>query len=310
MTERNAIAVVGSGLMGPGIAACSALAGHRTRLFGRSTEKAMAGLEKAKWHVQQLVESGVAEKDQGQEAYHLLQACVDYERDLADVFWIIESITESIAIKQDFFELMDSVVPPEVFITSNTSGLRITDISRGMKYPQRAATTHFWFPAHLIPLVEVVMGERTEERIALQVKEVLLKWHKAPVIVRKDLPGQLANRIQQAMIREAISIVHMGLATPEDVDTAVKMGFGMRLPVWGPFEHIEAVGLDLALSVQESVLPGICNDAKPSPYLKELVDAGRLGYKTGAGIYDWKTKDMKALAEKRDRFLAQALKII
>jgi 3-hydroxybutyryl-CoA dehydrogenase len=188
--------------------------------------------------------------------------------------------------------------------------LRITEIAKFTKHPERTATTHFWFPAHLVPLVEVVMGDKTDERIASRVKELLLKWNKAPVIVKKDLPGQLANRILQAMIREAIHIVQMGLATPEDVDTAVKMGMGIRMPVWGPLEHIEAVGLDLALSVQNSVLPGICNDLVPSTYLKELVTTGKLGYKTGAGFYDWSAKDMKALTEKRDIFIMNALRLI
>ena len=154
------------------------------------------------------------------------------------------------------------------------------------------------------------MGDKTDERIALHVKELLLKWNKAPVVVKKDLPGQLANRILQAVIREAIHIVQIGLATPEDVDTAVKMGMGIRLPVWGPLEHIEAVGLDLALSVQQSVLPGISNDAEPSVYLKELVKLGKLGYKTGAGFYDWSAKDMEALTEKRDIFIMNALRSI
>jgi len=151
------------------------------------------------------------------------------------------------------------------------------------------------------------MSDKTDEKVALKVKEMLIKWGKAPVIVRKDLPGQLANRILQAVIRESINIVQMGLASPEDVDTAVKMGMGIRFPVWGPLEHIDAVGLDLALSVQNTVLPGIGNNTEPADYLKDLVDQGNLGYKNGKGFYDWNVKDMDELAKKRDDFIMNAL---
>ena len=310
MSTRDTIAVIGTGMMGPGISARSALAGNKTKLFSRSPERAAAGLDKARYCIQQLLDNEIVSKSQAQNANELLESSTDFERELGDVFWVIEAITENLSKKQELFTLIDTIAPPEVIITSNTSGLRITEIAQFTNHPERTATTHFWFPAHLIPLVEVVMGDKTDERIALHVKELLLKWNKAPVVVKKDLPGQLANRILQAVIREAIHIVQIGLATPEDVDTAVKMGMGIRMPVWGPLEHIEAVGLDLALSVQQSVLPGISNDVEPSMYLKELVKLGKLGYKTGAGFYDWSAKDMKALTEKRDIFIMNALRSI
>ena len=171
-------------------------------------------------------------------------------------------------------------------------------------------TTHFWFPAHLVPLVEVVIGEKTDPLIAEQVHKLLLNWNKAPVIVKKDFPGQLANRILQAVIRKSINIVQMGLASPEDVDTAIKMGMGIRFPVWGPLEHIDAVGLDLALSVQRDVLPGLLNSETPPDYLKEIVTHEDLGYKTGKGFYDWQVKDMDELASRRDQFIIGALSLL
>ncbi len=308
--KREGIAVIGTGLMGPGIAACSALAGNRTKLIGRTIDKARAGMEKSLQCIRQLSDNQLVGKEQAEEANDLLEASTDIEKSLTDVYWVIESITENLETKQKLFEFIDSLVPPEVIISSNTSGLRITEIAQYTKHPERTVTTHFWFPAHLVPLVEVVMSDGTEEKTALKLKELLLKWDKAPVIVRKDLPGQLANRILQAVIREAVNIVQMGLATPEDVDTSIKMGMGIRMPAWGPLEHIEAVGLDLALSVQNTVLPGISNDTVPSSYLRELVDKGNLGYKTGSGFYDWSKKDMKELMNKRDDFIMKALRII
>jgi 3-hydroxybutyryl-CoA dehydrogenase len=308
MTARDTVAIIGSGSMGQGIAACSALAGHRTKLFGRSMEKASLGLDRARQSIRQLLDNGIVGENQAHAADRLLVPCVDYGNDLEDAFWVVESIAENLSAKRELFKALDAILPPQVIITSNTSGLRITEIAQDTMHPARTATTHFWFPAHLVPLVEVVMGEKTDEKLALHVKDLLLKWGKAPVIVKKDLPGQLGNRILQAVIREAIDIVRIGLASPEDVDTAVKMGMGIRMPVWGPLEHIDAVGLDLALSVQKSVLPGICNSTEPSSYLRDLVEAGKLGHKAGAGFYDWKAKDMDALTEKRDKFIMQTLK--
>ncbi|MDR1049460.1 MAG: hypothetical protein LBL51_06855, partial [Synergistaceae bacterium] len=142
------------------------------------------------------------------------------------------------------------------------------------------------------------------------VKEELTRWGKAAVLVRKDLPGQLANRILQAVIREAVNIVEMGLASPEDVDMAVKTGMGIRFPAWGPLEHIDAVGLDLCASVQDTVLPGLSARTDAAPLLRNLAESGCLGYKTGKGIYDWSVKDMKALERRRNEFIVHALKKI
>jgi 3-hydroxybutyryl-CoA dehydrogenase len=308
--KRDAIAIIGSGLMGSGIAACSALAGYKTKLLDKSIDIVESGMIKARENIKQLFENNIVGKDQAEKAYELLESGTNIEKEIDNVFWVIEAVTENLSLKQKLFELVDGIMPPEVIITSNTSGLRITEIAEFTKHPERTATTHFWFPAHLVPLVEVVMSDKTDEKVALKIKDLLLNWNKAPVIVRKDLPGQLANRILQAIIRESINIVEMGLASPEDVDTAVKMGMGIRLPVWGPLEHIEAVGLDLALSVQKTVLPEISNDIKPAKYLENLVKNGKLGFKTGSGFYDWKVKDMESLKIKRDNFIMQALKII
>jgi 3-hydroxybutyryl-CoA dehydrogenase len=221
---------------------------------------------------------------------------------------VIEAIPEKLAMKQELFQRLDALLPPEVILTSNTSGLRITEIAAETRHKERIAATHFWYPGHLVPLVEIVMSGQTSEEVAQRLYGLMQLWGKAPVIVRKDLPGQLANRIFQAVIREALNIVEMGLASPEDVDTAIKMGMGIRFPVWGPLEHIDAVGLDLALSVQKDVLPGLNNNPDPPGLLQQMVKSGSLGCKTGKGIYDWTEKDLGELMARRDRFIVQTLR--
>jgi 3-hydroxybutyryl-CoA dehydrogenase len=305
---RDSVIVAGSGLMGVGIAAISVLAGNRTVLFNRNSEKAKKARLEALAQCKNLLTEGLTTPEAEERASELLSETSDLEGALPRARWVIEAIVENLEVKRDFFARLDALLPREVVILSNTSGLRISEIAGKMKYPERAVTAHFWFPAHLIPLVEVVAGDKTDMAIAQAVKEELTRWGKIPVLVKRDLPGHLANRILQAVIREAVNIVEMGLASPEDVDKAVKWGMGIRFPAWGPLEHVDAVGLDLCVSVQDTVLPGISAIQEAAPLMRNLAAEGHLGYKSGKGIYDWSVKDMKLLEQKRNDFIIHALK--
>ena len=289
---RDTVMVIGSGLMGPGIAAVSALAGNKTVLAGRSLATAEKGVQRAHENITELYNNQLADQQAKENAYQLIFASDDLDASADNAFVVIEAVPEDLALKQQLFKRLDALLPADIPILSNTSGLRITDIAKLAEHPERILTAHFWFPAHLVPLVEVVIGDRSSKEMAVEIKELLKKWGKQPVIVKKDLPGQLANRILQAIIREAVNIVEIGLAEPEDVDMAMKAGPGIRLPVWGPIEHIEAVGLDLCKNVQRTVLPDISNAQAPSSLFENHVANGNLGYKTGKGFYDWSVKDM------------------
>ena len=308
---RDTVVIVGSGLMGSGIACCSASAGNKTVLIDLNLEAANRGKQNALGHIDELTQNGLLTKEEAETAKSLVHADTDYAAYKDSASMVIEAIFENLEAKQKLFEAMDQVFAPEVPLCSNTSGLRITDISAlCTSHRERTVTTHFWFPGHLVPLVEVVVGDDTDIRVAERVKEILNGWGKAAVLVKRDLPGQLANRVLQAVIREAVNIVEIGLADPEDVDTAVKMGMGIRLPVWGPLEHIEAAGLDLCQNVQRTVLPEISNRTDPSPLFENLVSEGNLGYKTGKGFYDWSVKDMDKLAKTRNEFIIYARKFM
>jgi 3-hydroxybutyryl-CoA dehydrogenase len=310
MTNQNQVTIIGCGLMGPGIATSAALAGHPTVLQARSAERISQGMDAAHKNLAELQSGGLIDPHQVETASGLLRGELDLETALNESFLVIEAINENLAAKQALFAQLDRLTADDVILTSNTSGLRITDIANQVRRPERTATTHFWFPGHLVPLVEIVMSEHTSPKIAESLRALLLGWGKAPVVVKKDLPGQLANRILQAIIREATHIVQSGLASAEDIDTAIKMGMGIRFPIWGALEHIDAVGLVLALSVQDQVLPGLYNSPEPVDVLKNLVTEGNLGFKTGTGFYNWQIKDMKALAAKRDQFIMKAVQIV
>lgn len=309
MKTEDTVVVVGSGMMGSGIGAMAALAGRRTILTDLSADRARSGWDRAASCVRLREENGLACAQQARRALSLLEFQGDVERAVKGASLVIEAISEDLSAKQGLFLRLDALLSPGIPICSNTSGLQITQIAALCQHPERTMTTHFWLPAHLVPLVEVVMGVHTREEIARQVMEELKTWDKSPVLVRKDLPGQLANRIFQAIIREAVDIVASGLASPEDVDAAISCGMAMRFPEWGPLTHLDAIGLPLGLSVQEAVLPSICASRHAGGYLRELVDQGKLGVSAGEGFYDWRKRDIQRDMEKRDRFIIEAVKL-
>lgn len=305
---RESVLIFGSGMMGCAIGCCAALAHNKVIMYDVDAGVREKAPKRVFDNLDEVSSQGLYTLEQTEEAKKLISVSDDIELACEKAKVVIEAIIENLHIKQDVFENLDHLLPESVPILSNTSGLRITDISARTKHPERTLTTHFWLPANLIPLVEIVIGDNSSPELAVKIKEMLISWGKAPVIVKKDLPGQLANRILQAMIREAVNIVEIGLASPEDVDTAVKMGMALRFPVWGPLEHVDAAGLDLCGSVQNTVLPEISNQTSASPLFNQFIQKGNLGYKTGRGFYDWSEKDMNALVKKRNDFIVHALK--
>ncbi|MCL2463569.1 MAG: 3-hydroxyacyl-CoA dehydrogenase NAD-binding domain-containing protein [Micrococcales bacterium] len=304
------VLIAGAGTMGAAIGCCAAVAGNEVQFYDTSETTRGTVLERTAQRIAELENYGLCRPEAAATARARLSVAGSLEDGCRDVSLVIEAIYENLAAKQELFARLDRLVPTDVPILSNTSGLRITDIARDTAHPQRTLTAHFWLPAHLIPLVEIVVGEHSLPELAQQVKALLVGWGKSPVVVNRDLPGQLANRVLQAVIREAVNIVESGLASPEDVDTAISMGMALRFPVWGPLTHVDAVGLDVCQSVQNTVLPEISARRDASPLFAELIDHGHGGYRSGGGFYDWSVRDMAALERRRDEFIVFALKQI
>lgn len=305
--EVRRVAVAGTGMMGPGIAATFALAGCEAVIVSRTAENAARGVAAAQSLVSKLLENGLAEAAAAKAALSRFSPSADPEGAARSAQLFVESIAENLAIKQEYFSRLDRATPDTV-LCSNTSGISITEIAAKSSRPERILTTHFWNPPYLMPLVEVVLGKRTDMKIAEGVVAMLRACGKVPVLVRKDVPGQLGNRIQHAMIRECMHIVQEGIATAEDVDLAVKAGVGLRTPVYGVYEHADMVGLDLVKAVQDYVVPDLSTVKGSSRIHQDKVAKGELGVKTGRGFLDWPPGKGDQVKTRRDEFLMQFLR--
>ena len=234
---------------------------------------------------------------------------------LADAAWgdvalVVECIPENLAIKQALFAQLVQVAPAGAVLASNSSSYPISAIAQGLESRQRMLGLHFFMPAHLVPLVEVVRGPDSDPKLADSLCAFMRGCGSVPVLVRKDKPGFLANRLQHALAREAFAMIDEGIATPEDVDAAVRFGFGFRYLAAGPVLQRDHAGLDVHCAAAAAMYPSLSNVREPARALQDRVSAGRLGMKTGAGFYDW--PDNRRLAERAryDHLLQQGLDLL
>jgi 3-hydroxybutyryl-CoA dehydrogenase len=307
-SQFSTAAVIGTGMMGPGIAATLALGGVRTTLLSRTAEGAARGLQLARSHARQLEAHGIFPSGRVNFAIELIASSCAFNDAIAAADLVVESAPEDMAFKQDLFARMDELARPSAVLASNTSGLSITAIAAHCSRPERVVTTHFWNPPHLVPLVEIVKGEKTLPEIADNLKKLLTGCGKTPVIVHKDRPGQLGNRLQMALVREAIHIVAEGIADADSVDVVARNGFGLRLPAYGIFEHQDIVGLELGMSILDYVSRDLdCTVGTPA-YARELLQRGETGAAAGKGFYDWSAKSATEVKSRRDEFVIEVLR--
>ncbi len=221
---------------------------------------------------------------------------------------VIEAVFENMDVKRETFAKLEARCRPDTIFCTNTSVMSPSEISRDLKYRERFVGTHFWNPGHLIPLVEVVKSDATSDETAQTVMEVLAGVGKEPVLCKKDVPGFIANRMQHALWREAISIVENGIADAATVDKAVKYSFGLRLPQLGPIENADMVGLDLTYNIHEYILQHLEDSHKPSALLTKLKEEGKLGFKSGEGFQSWTPEEIAESNAGLNEYLVRMLK--
>jgi 3-hydroxybutyryl-CoA dehydrogenase len=221
----------------------------------------------------------------------------------ADAQFVVEAVTENLEVKQKLFRELDSICSSDCILATNTSVISITEIAAKSTKRERIVGTHFWNPPYLIPLVEVIKGRETSPQVVDHTVDLLRSVGKHPVKVKKDVPGFVGNRLQHALWREAISIIDKGIADPETVDEVIKKGFGIRLPVLGPIENADMVGLDLVMAIHDYLSKHLESSPEPAPLLREKVKKGELGFKTGQGFRRWSAEEIQHSRKKLLEYL-------
>lgn len=299
---KNKCVIVGCGTMGCDIAAIFISAGWEVEATSRNVEK---------WpELKQKIGKAVSQLE-GQIDLDKLNLTSSLEKvDWPNARFVLESVPENFDLKRDVFRQLDKLVPETVPVLTNTSGMRVSEISADCATRHRMAGLHFFLPAHLVPAVEVVRGENTEKWVVEQAAECIKAVGRVPINVSKDCPGFLANRIQHALMREAFAIIDEGLGTADDVDAAVKYGFGFRYVAAGPILQKELSGLDTQLAAARSIYPSLTTSPEPSHVLEKLVGEGRLGTKTGKGFWDWTPEAVSRERARMEEVLISAAKLL
>jgi 3-hydroxybutyryl-CoA dehydrogenase len=284
--EIKKIAVLGAGLMGHGITQVAAqVAQYQVYVRDIKQEFLDNGMKMINDSLQRFVKKGEMTEAQMNEVLSRIHPTLDLKEAVADADLIIEAVTENPELKKKVLAEADAQAKPEAIIASNTSSISISEIASATKRPEKFAGMHFFNPPQLMKLIEIIRGAKTSDETLNTIVEVTKKMGKEPVVVKKDVAGFIVNRILIPALNEAINLVNEDVATPEDIDKAIKLGLNWPM---GPLTLLDYVGLDTTLAITEVMVKEIDPKYQASPLLRQMVRAGLLGRKTGKGFYDWK----------------------
>lgn len=303
MSTKERIAVIGAGLMGHGIAQIFAVHGHPVWLVDDKEETLNSAKDRVRTNLANMAKQGVDLDEDILVIVERINTTMDLSEACEGANFVFEAVFEDLELKQNLFVDLDKFCPPDVILCSNTSVISITEIAEKAEHRERIVGTHFWNPPYLIPLVEVVRAEESADWCITATYDLLARVGKHPVHVHKDVPGFVGNRLQHALWREAFAIIDEGICDPATVDEVIRNGFGLRLPVLGPVETADMVGLDLTLAIHNYILKYINADPTPSTTLQAKVEAGELGFKSGSGFLEWSSSDIGASRQRLANYL-------
>ncbi len=303
------LSIIGCGTMGHSIALSAAWAGLNVKVVGVNEEdlkRADKGLHNK---IEVMVENELFSEREGQEIRSRITLLTSLQEAVEDATFIIEAIPEVLEMKHRFYQELEQLIGEDVVIASNTSGFTPTSLAEKALHPERFIVTHYWNPAHLIPLVEVVKGEKTNQETIDRAMLFMKRMNKQPIFLNKEIPGFIGNRLQYALFREAQALLDQGVATKEDIDAAVTYSIGRRLPITGPLMTADMGGLDVFSAISNYLFEGLSTAKKSGSVLTGLVEEGKLGDKSGEGFYQWDEAASGKINREREKTLIHFLKL-
>ena len=299
--------MIGAGMMGHGIAQVLACSSGPVMLYDLSEQVLERAVRRIEESLVLLVRKGLLSEEARGQSLGRISTTIDLAEAVESAGFVIEAAPEHLAVKQRLFAELERLAPIDAILATNSSGLPLGEIASGIKGGERIVGSHFFMPAQLIPLVEVSRGESTTDET---VERTVRMWEvcgKSPIRVNRDIPGYVANRLQAALVREAVALWAGGVASAGDIDTAVRMGFGLRAMVTGPMRQRDLAGLDLHLAIQRELWPEIDGSIEPNPQVVSMVERGQLGLKTGRGYFDWSGQDPEQVLRAQNEALVDMM---
>lgn len=305
----NNISVIGAGFMGHGIAQLFAQAGKNVYVYDIND----TSLEHAKSMIHNsltvMVEKDIVTQHELEAAESQLVYTTDMNTALKDADLVVEVVPEILDLKWETYEKVERIVSEKTIIASNTSAIPLTQLTEKAKHPERFIITHFFGPSQIVPLVEIIKTDSTSQEIIDSIYELMKSAGKAPVVLQKEVPGFIANRMQLALLREAFWLYENGVASAEDIDTVIKESLGFRYLFLGPLEGQDIAGLNTPYYVSQSLFPVLSDAKEPPAFLKEMIDRNELGIRSGKGFYTYEGNEAEEKLRARDNHFLDVLKL-